>query len=145
MSVLGRENSNSVIKIQYKNNYACFQSFMGIVYVEVKEIFGKYWKTHRKSVVSISSRDSSVGRALDWRYKGPCFDPGSRQQFNCSNTVEVTSLLITIKLLKQLLFLNCKNCVITKKRQFKQIFVRILTHENFNSLQLGARTNIKRR
>ena len=25
------------------------------------------------------SRDSSVGRALDWRSKGPRFDPGSRQ------------------------------------------------------------------
>ena len=26
-------------------------------------------------------RDSSVGRALDWRSKGPRFDPGSRQFF----------------------------------------------------------------
>jgi hypothetical protein len=26
----------------------------------------------------LSSRDSSVGRALDWRSKGPRFDPGSR-------------------------------------------------------------------
>ena len=143
MSVLGRENSNSVIKIQYKNNYACFQSFMGIFYVEVKEIFGKYWKTHRKSVVSISSRDSSVGRALDWRSKGPWFDPGSRQQFNCSNNVEVTSLLITIKLLKHLQLLNCKKCVIIKKTTVQTNFVHILTHENFDSLQLGAKRNIK--
>ena len=27
----------------------------------------------------IWGRDSSVGRALDWRSKGPRFDPGSRQ------------------------------------------------------------------
>ena len=29
--------------------------------------------------LAISGRDSSVGRALDWRSKGPRFDPGSRQ------------------------------------------------------------------
>ena len=28
------------------------------------------------------SRDSSVGRALDWRSKGPRFDPGSRHVFD---------------------------------------------------------------
>ena len=27
----------------------------------------------------IWSRDSSAGRALDWKSKGPWFDPGSRQ------------------------------------------------------------------
>ena len=32
----------------------------------------------------ISGRDSSVGRALDWRSKGPRFDPGSRHFYiNC--------------------------------------------------------------
>ena len=141
--MLGREKSNSVIKIQYKYNCACFQSYMGLYYVEVKNLWQKL-KTYRKLVVSFSSRDSSVGRALDWRSKGPWFDPGSRQ-FNCSNNVEFSSLLITIKLIKHLLFLNCKKSFIIKKRQFKQIFVRILTHENFTSLQLGARRNIKRR
>ena len=30
-------------------------------------------------------RDSSVGRALDWRSKGPRFDPGSRQFFGAFN------------------------------------------------------------
>ncbi len=34
-----------------------------------------------KVVVMYRSRDSSVGRALDWRSKGPRFDPGSRQFF----------------------------------------------------------------
>ena len=29
---------------------------------------------------SIGSRNSSVGRALDWRSKGPWFDPGFRQK-----------------------------------------------------------------
>ena len=32
-----------------------------------------------KSGLTWESRDSSVGRALDWRSKGPRFDPGSRQ------------------------------------------------------------------
>ena len=31
--------------------------------------------------VIMEGRDSSVGRALDWRSKGPRFDPGSRQFF----------------------------------------------------------------
>ena len=31
------------------------------------------------------SRDSSVGRALDWRSKGPRFDPGSRHSFSWNN------------------------------------------------------------
>ena len=31
--------------------------------------------------ISYLCRDSSVGRALDWRSKGPRFDPGSRQLF----------------------------------------------------------------
>ena len=30
----------------------------------------------------LSCRDSSVGRALDWRSKGPRFDPGSRHLFS---------------------------------------------------------------
>ena len=34
-----------------------------------------------KSGLTWESRDSSVGRALDWRSKGPRFDPGSRHFF----------------------------------------------------------------
>ena len=35
-------------------------------------------------ILHFISRDSSVGRALDWRSKGPRFDPGSRQLHFCS-------------------------------------------------------------
>ena len=33
---------------------------------------------HYHISLKITCRDSSVGRALDWRSKGPRFDPGSR-------------------------------------------------------------------
>ncbi len=35
--------------------------------------------TIQGNIIVINSRDSSVGRALDWRSKGPWFDPGSWQ------------------------------------------------------------------
>ena len=38
-----------------------------------------------KSGLTWESRDSSVGRALDWRSKGPRFDPGSRHSFGHSS------------------------------------------------------------
>ena len=38
------------------------------------------WVTLIISPVSVGSRNSSVGRALDWRSKGPWFDPGFRQK-----------------------------------------------------------------
>ena len=34
------------------------------------------------TLINSHCRDSSVGRALDWRSKGPRFDPGSRQVFD---------------------------------------------------------------
>ena len=44
--------------------------------------FRSHWESeHLFSVFLISCRDSSVGRALDWRSKGPRFDPGSRHLF----------------------------------------------------------------
>ena len=37
--------------------------------------------------IRMASRNSSVGRALDWRSKGPWFDPGFRHNFYTATTV----------------------------------------------------------
>ena len=49
--------------------------------------FRSHWESeHLFSNFLITCRDSSVGRALDWRSKGPAFDPRSRQF--CQNSAK---------------------------------------------------------
>ena len=50
--------------------------------LHISDSIGSFFFLFRYSKSSISStsrRNSSVGRALDWRSKGPWFDPGFRQ------------------------------------------------------------------
>ena len=42
---------------------------------------GALWSVENQHAPGETCRDSSVGRALDWRSKGPRFDPGSRHLF----------------------------------------------------------------
>ena len=81
-------------------------------------------------------RDSSVGRALDWRSKGPRFDPGSRQSFlltfNCcgsagSISIWIRSQELTKKKLFQKEVLYIINLWNNKNKMNIYIFLLILT------------------
>ena len=53
---------------------------------------------HKNRVLKMLSRDSSVGRASDWRSEGPWFNPGSRH-FRKSNTNSIWALVEHHKLI----------------------------------------------
>ncbi len=77
-----------MLKKSFKHN---LESFLSIYYIQAYSVDGTFElfaheKRHKKSKKKLNpwyqSRDSSVGRALDWRSKGPRFDPGLRHSFN---------------------------------------------------------------
>ena len=50
------------------------------------ELFEMSMSWHKNRVLKMHSRDSSVGRASDWRSEGPWFNPGSRHFQNSNAT-----------------------------------------------------------
>ena len=71
LTILGKELNNH-ISINFINHF-------WIPFFQIGSSFQVIPVDSCKSGLTWESRDSSVGRALDWRSKGPRFDPGSRQ------------------------------------------------------------------
>ena len=90
-----------------------------------------FWTTYVyiKITTTLQCRNSSVGRALDWRSKGPWFNPGFRQCF-------FKNLQWHIKL--QFVIINNNRDVTPNKSeitfQSRQKTDEILTHQNQTSL-----------
>ncbi len=75
-----------MLKKSFKHNLGFFKSIYRHTALTELLNFLRMKKDIKKVKIKLDqrcqSRDSSVGRALDWRSKGPRFDPGSRHSFN---------------------------------------------------------------